>query len=152
MTARLSDAEWDRLAKGFQVGQIAKPAKGQKRSKYNARAVLVTVQGLIYPAQVAIAQGIQGIRFDSQREAQHYVTLLGLLERGTITGLTLQPSFDIHAADGTTKVATYRADFSYVDVASGTVIVVDVKGMKTPIYRLKKKLVEAEHHIAIREV
>lgn len=155
VTAHLSEAEWDRIAKGFQIGQVVKAprARGGNRrpSKYNAKAVVVTREGLVHAAPIAGDKGIDGIRFDSRREGLHYVSLMGRLERGAIRDLSLQPEYPIHAAGGA-KVAVYRADFRYVDVATGRVIVEDVKGFKTAIYKLKKKLVEAEYGIRIVEV
>jgi hypothetical protein len=149
--ARISEEEWAKIAKGFKVGGIATPLKARKGSKYKARPVVVTKDRRMVPAEDAKAQGLAGIRFDSTHEARYYVGLLGRVEDNEITGLVLQPSYDIHAANGA-KVATYVADFRYVDIATGAVVVVDAKGMKTDIYRLKKKLVEAEHGITIREV
>lgn len=152
MTTHISDAEWDRIAKGFQVGQVAPARKGRGRSKYNARSVIVTSSGMVHAEPLAGDGKIKGIRFDSRREGLHYVDLMGLLQRGRIVNLVLQPVYEIHAADGCTKVASYRADFRYTDVETGRVVIVDVKGVRTPIYRLKKKLVEAEHGITIIEV
>jgi hypothetical protein len=149
--ARLTEAEWATLSKTFKVGQLATPAKRRSRSKYNARAVVVTPHGQLVDAAVAKQQGIEGIRFASKREADYYVMLLGRLDRVEITGLVLQPAYDCHGPDGK-KICTYRADFRYVDVATGTVVTVDVKGMRTPVYRLKKKLVEAEYGITVHEV
>lgn len=151
MAARLSDAEYEQLVKGFTVGGLATPLGKRKGSKYKARPMVVLPNLRMVPADAAKAQGIRGIRFDSTHEAQHYVGLRTRLEDGEITGLVLQPSYDIHAANGE-KVATYIADFRYVEITSGRVVVVDAKGMRTPLYRLKKKLVEAEHAITIVEV
>ena len=82
---------------------------------------------------------IDGIRFASTKEGKRY-TELKLLERaGEISRLELQPRYDI-TINGV-KVCTYVADFSYFDKSSR--VVEDVKGMKTPVYRLKRKLVEA---------
>lgn len=82
---------------------------------------------------------VDGIRFDSKAEARRYVDLRHLERAGEISHLVLQPEFPI-MINGV-KVAVYRADFSYRN-AHGSVCE-DVKGMKTPLYRLKKKLVEA---------
>lgn len=49
------------------------------------------------------------------------------------------------------KVCKYIADFEVI-YADGRVEIIDVKGMKTSIYNLKKKLVEALHDIKIIEV
>jgi hypothetical protein len=92
---------------------------------------------------------IDGILFDSKKEAERY-QYLKLLERaGEIHGLTLQPSYDL-IAQGGRKVGKYRADFKYNQ--NGRLIVEDVKGVRTAVYRLKKKIVEAVHHIQIIEV
>lgn len=69
---------------------------------------------------------------------------LHLLERaGEITHLTMQPKFPVHING--VKVMTYIADFSYFPLKpeKGGRVIEDVKGCLTPIYRLKKKAVEA---------
>jgi hypothetical protein len=91
------------------------------------------------------------VRFDSKKEARRYQDLQLMLRAKVITDLELQPVFPIHALNGK-KVATYRGDFRYFDVEQQAVIIEDVKGVKTPVYRLKKKLVEAEHGVSITEV
>jgi hypothetical protein len=71
---------------------------------------------------------------------------LHLLERaGQITHLTLQPKFPVHING--VKVFTYIADFAYFPLKpeKGGRIVEDVKGVCTPIYKLKKKAVEAHY-------
>lgn len=92
---------------------------------------------------------VDGIRFDSKAEAKRY-TELKLMERGgAIQDLQLQPSFDLHSPDGT-KITTYRADFSYVEY--GERVIEDVKGVLTPVYRIKRKWMKAEHGIEIKEI
>jgi len=75
---------------------------------------------------------------------------LRLLERaGEISNLELQPKFPI-TVNGT-KVCTYIADFAYFTPKEK--IVEDVKGVLTPMYRLKKKLTEAVYRgVKITEV
>lgn len=46
---------------------------------------------------------------------------------------------------------TYKADFQYIDT-DGKTHVIDVKGVLTPVFRLKKKLIEAQHNIEIEIV
>lgn len=91
---------------------------------------------------------IDGYVFASQAEGLRYWELKHLERAGEIRGLTMQPAFPIIVND--TKVATYKADFAYEQ--DGQQIVEDVKGVKTPTYRLKKKLVEAIYGIEITEV
>ena len=87
----------------------------------------------------AVKTTVDGIVFDSKREAVRYMELMVLQKNGQISRLELQPKYDC-IIDGK-KICTYRADFRYF-TKNGN-IVEDVKGVKTPVYRLKKKLVEA---------
>ena len=90
---------------------------------------------------------VLGIVFDSKKEANRYGELR-LLERfGKIANLKLQPEFAC-VVNGK-KVCKYTADFRYT-TPSGEVIE-DVKGVKTTVYRIKKKLVEALFGIEITE-
>ena len=50
------------------------------------------------------------------------------------------------------STAKYIADFRYVDVPSGETVVEDVKGVRTQIYKLKKRWVEAQYAIKIVEI
>ena len=93
---------------------------------------------------------IDGRKFQSQAEGRRYQRLKQWQEDGLISGLEMQPRFPI-VVNGE-KVATYVADFRYVEKSTGTTIVEDVKGARKAIYRLKKKLVEALHDVVIVEV
>lgn len=94
-------------------------------------------------------QVIDGHTFASRAEAGRYIELKMMNREGSIVQLKLQPKFPI-TVEGK-KICTYIADFSYLDAWSGKLTVEDVKGMKTPVYRLKKKLVEALYGIEIKE-
>lgn len=86
---------------------------------------------------------IDGILFHSQKEAKRYVVLKNLLACGEIKNLELQPRVPIYVNDK--KVCDYVGDFRYEN-ADGDLILEDVKSeaTKTPVYRLKKKLLEAQ--------
>lgn len=90
---------------------------------------------------------VDGIQFDSKKEAKRYVVLAKLEQVGLISNLVLQPRFDL-IINGL-KCGFYKADFEYIK--QSVRIVEDVKGMKTPIYNLKKKLVKAIHGVDILE-
>lgn len=124
---RFSTTEpWQR--ESFKVASTKAP------SKYNAQRVK-----------------IDGITFASKREAKRYVQLKHRQSAGEITSLELQVPFVISIAGK--KITTYLADFRYqLTDGSGSVIVEDSKGMRTPVYILKKKLVEALYRVEIREV
>lgn len=95
----------------------------------------------------AVSCVIDGVRFASKAEAERYCELRLLLRAGKISNLEMQPKFPI-SINGV-KICTYVADFRYFSRDDGPqnqvghLHVEDVKGTKTPIYRLKKKLVEA---------
>src|SRR5689334_15113681 len=100
----------------------------------------------------AVKTSVNGWTFDSKAEAARYQHLLTLGAVGHVRNLELQPRFPI-ALNGRV-IANYVADFRYeeLDAFGWREVVEDVKGMKTPVYRLKKKLVEAQYGIQIREV
>lgn len=100
---------------------------------------------------------VDGITFASQKEAARYNELRLLERAGEIHSLRMQPSFELDVIGGFVKdirvnLGVYRADFDYFDVKADTRVVEDVKGFKTPLYRWKKKHVEAQYGIEIREI
>lgn len=87
---------------------------------------------------------VDGIKFDSQKEARRYKELK-LLERGkAISDLKLQPKFELIPKQKyqgkTLRKTSYIADFQYYDIKNDKVIVEDVKGYLTDVYKLKKKM------------
>ena len=94
---------------------------------------------------------IDGILFDSKREAGRYLELKLLEMAGHITQLQLQPEFLLKVSTGK-SVGKYKADFRYYDVARKSWVVEDSKGVRTAVYRLKKKMVEEIYAIKIEEV
>lgn len=91
---------------------------------------------------------VDGIKFDSKREATRYSVLKIMQAAGIISDLRLQVPYVINVNG--LKICKYVADFVYID--KGREVVEDVKGMKTPTYNLKKKLMKAVHGIEIQEV
>jgi hypothetical protein len=84
---------------------------------------------------------VDGITFDSAKEARRYSVLRLLEKAGEITHLVLQPRIPLKV-DGV-LVCTIIPDFSYIDQKTRKKVFEDPKGMKTPIYRLKRKLLLA---------
>ena len=99
---------------------------------------------------------VDGIRFASMAEARRYSELKMLEKAGEIAHLTLQPTFPLYVWDCEKKqdvqIGKWIGDFQYWDVAQGKVVIEDVKGVKTSVYRLKKKIVEHRLGISITEV
>ena len=85
---------------------------------------------------------VNGIKFDSKKEASRYSHLELMQRSGVIEDLELQPRFEIvpqHKWNGKTqRKKSYVADFKYKE--NGVEIVEDVKGMKTAVYILKRSL------------
>jgi hypothetical protein len=103
--------------------------------------------GMNYSKYSAIRTEVDGILFASKREARRYVDLKVLEQGGLIKNLELQPKFPL-VVNGK-HIAFYQADFKYVE--DGETIIEDVKGVRTPTYRMKKKLMSALWGIEIRE-
>ena len=105
------------------------------RNKYNAKKTVV-----------------DGITFDSMKEANRYCQLLLMLKTGIISELETQPRYDI--IHNGVKVCFYKADFRYMQ--DGAIVVEDVKGCKKgaaySMFRLKKKLVKAFHGVEVIEI
>ena len=93
-----------------------------------------------------------GRTFASKAEAKRYAVLKLMERAGEIRDLRLQPRYPLTVNDR--RLGTYVGDFCYFDIARGREIVEDVKApvTRTPLYLLKKALMEAIHGIEIQEV
>ena len=90
----------------------------------------------------------QNIKFDSLKERNFYIYLKQLEEKGTIRDLKLQVKFPV--VIGSKRICSYVSDFTYYDEFGYHVV--DVKSpitAKNPVFRLKKKLVEALYNFDI---
>ncbi len=117
---------------------------------------------------------IDGIEFDSKREAQRYCELRLLQRAGRISNLELQKPYELIPAQyeeipmGKTytrgdrkgqpktrrvcveKGVKYVADFAYIE--NGKTVVEDAKGVRTEAYKIKRKLMLHVHGIKIKEI
>ena len=101
---------------------------------------------------------VQGVEFDSKKEARRWAELR-LLERGKkIRDLQRQVKFELIPSqrdkDGKVieRAVTYTADFVYYDVDKNEVVVEDTKGFKTPEYIIKRKLMLYIRGIRVVEI
>jgi hypothetical protein len=97
---------------------------------------------------------VDGIRFDSKREAHRYGELKLLLRAHEIRDLKIHQEFPLAVTDETGElrvIGAYFADFTYID-RRGKPVVEDVKGVQTPLYRWKKKHVACQYGIDIQEI
>jgi len=88
---------------------------------------------------------VDNITFDSKKEAQMYRTLRLLKYANAIKDLKLQPKFVLMEGyvglDGKkVRDLTYCADFSFYDNELKRFRIIDCKGMKTEVFRIKEKL------------
>ena len=97
-----------------------------------------------------VRETVDGYTFDSRREARRYRELRLLEASEHIARLEVHPVFGIEVNG--MRVCKYIADFSYFSFKRMRVIVEDVKGVRTPSYKLKKKLMLAVRGIVIEEV
>lgn len=111
---------------------------------------------------------IDGIEFDSKKEARRYAVLKALEKDGKIQGLQRQVEFilipeqrepdtvgsrgGIHKGKLLERKCSYVADFVYKDMENGNLVVEDAKGMRLPDYVIKRKLLLYIHGIRISEV
>ena len=97
---------------------------------------------------------VDGIKFDSRKEANRYEELKMMERAGIIRDLKRQEEFELIPRCGKERPAKYHADFSYTMADTGERIVEDVKSRatKTRDYILRRKLMNWRHGIQIREV
>ena len=97
---------------------------------------------------------VDNILFDSKKEANYYTKLKILRDAGKITDLELQKRFVLQQGfklNGKSyRAITYIADFIYKDDKG--VHVVDTKGYRTEVYKIKKKLFMKKYGIEIEEI
>jgi hypothetical protein len=89
-----------------------------------------------------------GIKFDSVKESRKYTELVLLQKAGEVAEIKLQPVYVLQEGFKRGKRSfrpiTYKADFE-VTYTNGRVQVIDVKGYKTEVYKIKKKLFLAKY-------
>lgn len=99
---------------------------------------------------------VDGRTFDSKKEAHRYLELKTLEKAGHIYGLDCQKRFElipkqIDANGETVRNCSYIADFVY-HTKDGEMVVEDVKGVRTPEYIIKRKLMLYKYGITVREI
>lgn len=100
---------------------------------------------------------LNGVEFDSHKEAQRYAQLRLLERAGRITNLRCQVKYILIPAQRDEKgellerECSYVADFVYFDLTLGREVVEDAKGYRTDTYKLKKKMMLWVHGIQITE-
>lgn len=111
-----------------------------RTSKYNAKKV-----------------EIDGIKFDSKVEGEYYLHLKQQVTERQILGferqkrMLLQEGFSVEGVKGKIRPIFYVVDFIITE-NDGTLTYVDVKGMETDVFKLKKKLFMKRYNTALLKV
>lgn len=124
--------DWETAVADFPTSGAPLPQKKGK-NKYNAKKATV-----------------DGVTFDSQKEAMRYIVLDRMQRSGEINDLRLQPAFTLQKGftdrEGKKhRAIKYKADFSYRRAGESTLIVEDTKGVRTAVFNLKWKMVIKQH-------
>lgn len=98
--------------------------KKKRGNKFNAKRVL-----------------LDGICFDSKAEANYYAALKLREKANEVTDIELQRWYDL-IVNGV-LVARYRADFTFYDRLLRNRRIIDVKGVETRDFKMKRKLMKA---------
>lgn len=163
MTRVMTERQWSGRAPGPRGGFQTR-AEGQGKARRVWKCQACRCEYTTKPKTCDVPEWGCGGRefwyFASAKEARRASTLLGMLDRGEITELEMQPRYPLM----TVEVATgrvvetgreYRADFRYRD-AAGELVVEDVKPTSAAgddkVFELKRAIVEASYGIQIRHV
>ncbi|TPW26012.1 DUF1064 domain-containing protein [Pararhizobium mangrovi] len=112
----------------------ARAQAGKRRSKYGNRRC-----------------ELDGIRFDSKAERDYYARLKQREKAGEVGGVELQRPFAMIGPDGR-LITTYKADFAFWDHTADRFRVIDVKGVETAVFKIKRKMMRSFHGIEVEVV
>lgn len=98
----------------------------------------------------AIKTEYNGVVYDSKAEANRATELDLLVRTKVIENVQRQVKFPV-VINGV-KVFVYIADFTYQYTGTGLTVIEDVKGVRTAMFNLKKKCVEAQYGVTIQLV
>lgn len=97
-------------------------------------------------------QTIDGMVFDSKKEASRWGQLKLMERAGLIKDIQTQVKFELIPKQEGERACSYVADFVYTDCNTGKKVVEDTKGYRTEVYRIKRKLMLWVHNIKIIEI
>lgn len=109
-------------------------------SKYNNKKVVVTADGTVFAVKDIIEYKliIEGIPFDSEMEANYYQELVSLKREGVVSEIECQPKFVLQDKPKIVYIADFKVTFT-----NGDQVIVDVKGVETSTFSVKKRLFKA---------
>ena len=119
-----------RMSAAYRAGK----SKAEKPRKYRNEPVVV-----------------DGRRYASKREAAYCEELIQLEKAGKIGGLELQKRFELLGPTGEV-ICVYVADAAFWDHERDRFRVIDVKGVETEAFKLKRKMMRALNGIEVETV
>ena len=118
------------------------------KAKFDGTRLVMLEQTKAKPKYGNKAMEVGGHKFDSRKEARFF---LQLQQDPTVKSIQTQVVFELIPKQKGERACSYKADF-VVEYHDGRTVVYDVKGMKTDVYRIKRKLMLWVHGITIQEV
>ena len=118
------------------------------KAKFDGTRLVMLEQTKAKPKYGNKAMEVGGHKFDSRKEARFF---LQLQQDPTVKSIQTQVVFELIPKQKGERACSYKADF-VVEYHDGRTVVYDVKGMKTDVYRIKRKLMLWVHGIQIKEV
>lgn len=114
--------------------------KQQHLSRAEGKALLAKPKKQAKYRNVSVV--IDGIRFASKKEGGYYATLKQREKLGEVSAVEMQTPFALVGPDGL-LISTYKADFCFWDNTQDRFRVIDVKGVETKEFRIKKRLMKS---------
>ena len=118
------------------------------KARFDGTRLVMIEQGKAKPKYGNKKAEANGLMFDSKKEARFF---LQLQQDPTVKAIKTQVVYELIPKQKGERACSYKADF-VVEYQSGEVVVYDVKGMRTALYIVKRKLMLWVHGIKIREV
>lgn len=122
--------------------------KRESKQEREAWTALIEERGAVKPSKYSNER--EG-KYQSKYEAAEAQKLDTLYRAGKIFNLHEQVPFVLVEGKGKIRPIIYIADFVWFD-GEGLRHVADAKGCKTPVYRLKRKLMFLLHGITVEEL
>ena len=118
------------------------------KARFDGTRLVMLEQAKAKPKYGNKVTEVAGKKFDSKKEAAFF---LQLQQDPTVKSIRTQVKYELIPKQQGERACSYVADF-VVEYHDGRTVVYDVKGMKTDVYRIKRKLMLWVHGITIQEV
>ena len=118
------------------------------KARFDGTRLVMLEQAKVKPKYGNKVTEVAGKKFDSKKEAAFF---LQLQQDPTVKSIRTQVKYELIPKQQGERACSYVADF-VVEYHDGRTVVYDVKGMRTALYIVKRKLMLWVHGIQIKEV